>query len=405
MKPRIKSLISIFIVLIFLFVLSVSCTQQKEEAGKGTEETAVEAVEVQVGSEIQDETWGSSGKIGISFVRTIGEAEAKDPNLAFYYPSDLVVDTAGNIYVLDSENHRIQKFSPQGIYLETIGREGEGPLEFMNPWALDIDSEGNIVVYEPNRHRIHIISPDGTTDKFLENVMDYAVFDMCCHPFGGFVASANIIRPYREGVPVQNIKCLKMYSPEGSLIRSFVDCFDFEHNFTTNNWICFDTGRDGSIYVTFKYQNRIEKYTPEGKLLWRASRPLSYKPGFKEGKSKTTGNMTETTVSKNSPCSEDITAYAEGRAWVLTLNRQMKGREALTVATFNTGKKLVTKGNTSLRFTDAYKIEIFGLNGDLADTIPLAHFAESINIFGDNLFLIDKYRGMKVYQYRIISNN
>jgi len=76
MKPRIKSLISIFIVLIFLFVLSVSCTQQKEEAGKGTEETAVEAVEVQVGSEIQDETWGSSGKIGISFVRTIGEAEA-----------------------------------------------------------------------------------------------------------------------------------------------------------------------------------------------------------------------------------------------------------------------------------------------------------------------------------------
>jgi hypothetical protein len=132
---------------------------------------------------------------------------------------------------------------------------------------------------------------------------------------------------------------------------------------------------------------------------------LSYKPGFKEGKSKTTRNMTETAVSKNSPCSEDITADAEGRAWVLTLNRQMKGREALTVATFHTGKKLVTKGDTSLRFTDAYKIEIFGSNGDLVDTIPLTHFAESINIFGNNLFLIDKYRGMKVYQYRIISHN
>jgi DNA-binding beta-propeller fold protein YncE len=418
MKSRIESLISIFVVLIFLFILSVSCTQQKEEASKRMQETddntqekrgvaAEGEVEVRVGSVIPAETWGSSGKIGISFVRTIGEAEAKDPNLAFYYPSDLVVDTAGNIYVLDSENHRIQKFNPQGIYLETIGREGEGPIEFMNPVALDIDREGNIVVHEPNRYRIHIISSDGTTDKFLENVFDYGVFDMCCHPFGGFVASANIIRPYREGVPVQNIRCLKMYGPEGSLLRNFVDCTDYGDASTTtnNNMVIFDTGRDGSVYVTFRYQNRVEKYTPEGKPLWRASRPLSYKPGFKEGKSRTTRNMTETTVSKNSPCSEDITADAEGRAWVLTLNRQMKGREALAVATFHTGKKLVTKGDTSLRFTDAHKIEIFGLNGDLVDTIPLTHFAESINIFGDNLFLIDKYRGMQVYQYRIVSNN
>jgi hypothetical protein len=246
MKPRISLMLALSIVFISFFVFSVSCTQQKEEASKRTQETgdntpqkkgvaAEGEVEVRIGSVIPAETWGLSGKIGISFVRTIGEAEAKDPNLAFYYPSDLVVDNGGNVYVLDSENHRIQKFGPQGIYLKTIGREGEGPLEFVNPWALDIDREGNIVVYEPNRHRIHIISSDGATDDFLENVLDYAVFDMCCHPFGGFVASANIIRPYREGIPVQNIKCLKMYSPEGPLIRSFVDCFDFEYNFTTNN--------------------------------------------------------------------------------------------------------------------------------------------------------------------------
>ena len=72
---------------------------------------------------------------------------------------------------------------------------------------------------------------------------------------------------------------------------------------------------------------------------------------------------------------------------------------------FMKGKRQVTKGDTSFRFTDAYKIEIFGSNGDLVDTIPLTHFANSIDIFGDNLFFIDKYRGMQVYQYRIISNN
>jgi hypothetical protein len=239
----------------------------------------------------------------------------------------------------------------------------------------------------------------------MRNVLDYSAFDVCCHPKGGFVAQATIMIPLLDEVPLEEIKCLKMYDTEGTYQRSFVDCVDFGSPRATSNnhGILFDIGLDGSIYVTFRYQNRVERYTSHGKLLWKKSRPLSYKPGFQEGKSTTTGNMTQTSVKKNSPCSEGITSDAEGRAWVLTLNRQMKGRESIMVATWMTGKREVTRGDTSLRFTDTYKIEIFGSNGDLVDTIPLTHFADSIDIFGDNLFLIDKYRGMQVYQYRIIT--
>jgi DNA-binding beta-propeller fold protein YncE len=381
-------------------------TQEADE--KALEKKGVLAegvVETHVGSVIPEETWGISGKVGISFVRTIGDAESKDPNLAFYYPNDLVVDAEGNILVLDSENHRIQKFSPKGTYLETIGREGEGPLEFSHPWALDIDRDGNLVVNEPDRHRLHIISPDFMKDKFLSNVFDYSTFEVCCHPYGGFVAQATIMIPLLDEVPLEEIKCLKMYDSEGTYQKSFVDCVDFGSPRATSNnhGVLFDTGFDGSIYVTFRYQNRVERYTSHGKLLWKKSRPLSYKPGFQEGKSTTTRNMTQTTVKKNSPCAEGITSDDKGMAWVLTLNRQLKGRESIMVATWMTGKREVTRGDTSLRFTDAYKIEIFGSKGDLVDTIPLTQFADSIDIFGNNLFLIDKYRGMQVYQYRIIS--
>jgi DNA-binding beta-propeller fold protein YncE len=403
-----------YCVVLFLCILySSSCIEQKEEAlneiqektGKVQDKNRVVLegiVETRISSAIPEETWGTAGKAGILFIRTIGESEAKDPNLGFYYPNDIAVDSVGDIFVLDSENHRIQKFNRNGAYMETIGREGEGPVEFMHPWTLDIDIEGNIVVYEPDRLRLHIISPDGTRDKFLGNVIDHAAFDIVCHPNGGFIARANIVRPYREGVPLQAIKCLKMYDAGGTFIRSFVDCADFEHNFTTNNLVRFEAGKDGSIYVSFVFQNRIEKYNSKGELLWRVRRPLSYIVGYQEGKPKTTGSMTETTVARNNPCSEGIAVDAKGRAWVLTLNRQLKGSEALMVATFMTGKRLVTKGDTSLRFTDAYKIEVFGSNGDLVDTIPLTHFADSINIFGDTLFLIDKYRGMQVYQYQIL---
>jgi hypothetical protein len=113
-----------------VIILAFSCCKQNEVKNKAKEiiektpedrdDIAEGVVEVQVGSVIPEETWGTSKKVGISFVRTIGEAESKDQNLAFYYPNDIVVDSVGNIFVLDSENHRIQKFNPEGIYLETI---------------------------------------------------------------------------------------------------------------------------------------------------------------------------------------------------------------------------------------------------------------------------------------------
>jgi hypothetical protein len=276
----------------------------------------------------------------------------------------------------------------------------------MYPVTLDVDGDGNIVVFDAGRSRIHVISPDRMIDNFLSAVIDYGIQNLCCNPLGGFVAPANIARPYRERIPVQNIKRLKMYSPDGTFLRSFVDCVDYGNYSATveNNYALFDVGKDGSVYVTFKYQNRVEKYSWKGKLIWRASRPLSYEVGFKIGKSTTVGNATQTTVEINSPCSEGITTDSLGKAWILSLNRQMRGGEAITVATFHTGQKLVTKGDTSLRFTDAYQIEIFDFGGDLIDIILLTHFAESINIFGNSLFLIDKYRGMQVYQYRIISS-
>ena len=403
----------ILIILILFGVFLISCSSEKtSEAKKQKDEKTAEieplkrkdSIKGNLRKLIPQEIWGASGKFGLSFIRIIGE-ESGESSQAFFYPADVTVDGEGNIYVLDSGNHRIQKFSREGVYLETIGREGEGPVEFMYPVALDIDWQGNLVVFEPNRYRIHVISPDGQSDKFLDKVIDSGVFDLGCLPSGGFMAFANIAQPYREGVPVQKIKCLKLYDADGRFLRSLIDCTDFGslRNTINNNYVYYDSGEDGSIYVAFRYQNRVEKYTLEGKLLWSVTRPLSYTPGFREGKSKRRGRMVETTIARLSPCSEGIAVDSQGRAWVLTLDRPLRGKEVIRVATFSNGRVLVTRGDTSLRFTDAYRLDIFSPQGQLVDTIKLTHFADFIDIFGERVFLIDKYRGMQVYIYQILS--
>jgi hypothetical protein len=72
------------------------------------------------------------------------------------------------------------------------------------------------------------------------------------------------------------------------------------------------------------------------------------------------------------------------------------------VAGGGTTASVKTEGNTDLRTTDAFKLEVFGPDGVLLGEIPLTHFVDVIRIAGDSLFLIDRERGVTVYQYRIV---
>lgn len=65
-------------------------------------------------------------------------------------------------------------------------------------------------------------------------------------------------------------------------------------------------------------------------------------------------------------------------------------------------RKLV--GNTDLRKTDMYKLEIFASDGVLLGEIRLTHFVDKIWIHKDRLFLLDADRSVSFYEYKIIAN-
>ncbi len=143
--------------------------------------------------------WGKTPKVGLELVRKIGDIDTEDENFAFNYPSDVVADKAGNIYILDSANTRIQKFGPDGRYLATIGRKGQGPGEFMLPGDLDIDKDGNLVVSDSAQSRIHVII-DGGQDVRSIVMKDEQLYGLRAFPSGGFVARASTYpRPAAKG--------------------------------------------------------------------------------------------------------------------------------------------------------------------------------------------------------------
>src|SRR5438876_11354156 len=75
----------------------------------------------------------------------------------------IAVDANGNILVADTNNGRIEKFSPTGTFLSIIGTKGSGHGQLGEPNGIAIDSTGNIYVAEvAQNHRVQKLAPDGT---------------------------------------------------------------------------------------------------------------------------------------------------------------------------------------------------------------------------------------------------
>jgi hypothetical protein len=207
-------------------------------------------------------------------------------------------------------------------------------------------------------------------------------------------------------------KLIKVYDLEGKIRKEFGQQAPYKDILANRmgNQFHFAVDKQDNVYIAFDYQNRVEKFSPDGKLLWKADRNLNYKlasPKVKGGIERSGGNVS-LRMPKMNRCSNGIAADDKGRVWVVSLKRQLKEDEEVRTeirAMRMDGQKSMSfsfSGSTENRETDMYQLEIFAPDGVLLGKIPLSHFVDDIRIEKDRLFLLDKMRGSLYYEYKII---
>ena len=99
--------------------------------------------------------------------------EGPNEKYLFARPTDVTWDQDGNIFVSDGYfNHRVVKYSPDGIYLGQVGTgaRGSGPDELSTPHTIASDNQGNIYVGDRGNRRVKVYDSDLNLLRMYENV-------------------------------------------------------------------------------------------------------------------------------------------------------------------------------------------------------------------------------------------
>jgi tripartite motif-containing protein 71 len=83
-------------------------------------------------------------------------------NGSFSGPQGLAMDSSGNVFVADTGNNRIQKFSNRGIFIREWGTVGIGDGQFKFPLDDAVDKSGNVYVADTSNNRIQKFNNRGT---------------------------------------------------------------------------------------------------------------------------------------------------------------------------------------------------------------------------------------------------
>jgi hypothetical protein len=389
----VKSIFPTFVFLVIFLAARAPAEPQKIEVADG----------VRIVHNEKEGAWGETPAFRLELIRTFGGDEPKDPNLAFGAPYDVVTDSQGNIYVLDQRNTRIQKISPEGEFLMSIGRRGQGPGDFQDLFSMDIDSADRLFVFDFMNKRIQVMTPEGKAERgiklFSPSIVRVRLLNSGEIVMGGLVHLREVMSSRKKLHPL-----LTIVDSKGKTQRTFGEMKDYRD---TNvnvwaNWIFLDVDGEDNICVAFRHQNRIDKYSAGGALLWRADRVLSYGAEvLDKGSFHKDYKGIEVQMPTLNTVSEGIAADESGRLWAITLNRQMTQEEmGSEIVVGGVRQKVVAP---AIQKMDIYKLEVFGPDGILLGSIPLNHVAHGIRACKESLFLWERNTAT-VYQYRILEN-
>jgi predicted membrane-bound mannosyltransferase/sugar lactone lactonase YvrE len=192
------------------------------------------------------------------------EAESSLDELDLRLPRNLEIAQDGSLYLLDTGNHRVLHLTPGGDLLNSWGsygsqESGEGALPgaFNEPWGIAISPEGDIYVADTWNHRIQKFTAEG------EYLLSWGHFGQRETP-DAFWGPRDVAVDDQGHVYVSDTgnKRIVVFDTEGQFITEFGDVGYADGQFDEPSGLALDG--EGNLYVADTWNQRIQVFSPDG---------------------------------------------------------------------------------------------------------------------------------------------
>ena len=195
-----------------------------------------DADNIYVSSEHQLQKFSSRGEL----IKCTGEKGKKEGE--FDEPRGLTLYD-NEVYVCDRNNHRIQIFDLHLNFVRSIGSHGEGRGEFNQPFDVKFDTAGNMYVAEWGNGRVQVMDRSG---QFIREFGEGKLKG----PSGLHIADKYVYVSDLSG------DCIVVYETSGQFVTSFGRRGQNEGEFDYP--YCITSCVDGYIHVCDMFNNRVQ---------------------------------------------------------------------------------------------------------------------------------------------------
>jgi sugar lactone lactonase YvrE len=195
-------------------------------------------------------------------------------------PQNLAIDGAGNLYIADTQNHRIRKIGTDGIITTvagngTAGFGGDGgPAtsgQLNSPAAVAVGTDGSLYIADTENYRVRKVGPTGFITTLAGNGAYQSGGD------GGPAVSATLARPLDIAVDgmgtvyiTQQDARIRKITPSGTMLPvagNGTEGFSGDSGLAINALIGSETGVDvdaaGTVYIADRNNFRIRRITSD----------------------------------------------------------------------------------------------------------------------------------------------
>ncbi|MEA2458991.1 MAG: tripartite motif-containing protein 71 [Thermoleophilaceae bacterium] len=188
-------------------------------------------------------------------------------------PEDVTTDGAGNVYVANTANARVDKYSPDGVYVQSFGSRGSAAGQLGLPIGVAIASGGEVWVSDNDgsRGRVTVYNPDGSVLRTFGSVGTGDGQFRSPGPVALDAAGNAYI------VDTSNQRVQK-FTSTGAFITKWGSAGSADGQFNNPRGITVDPS--GNVLVADRDNQRIQRFSPDGAFLGKFGTPATTTGNF-----------------------------------------------------------------------------------------------------------------------------